>query len=432
MSKKPKTDSPRTLAAKILSRWFREKAFAEKSIQRLEKGTPFVMEVVYGVLRRQGTLHWIECGLSPEKPDPLLQGILYAGLYELLFMDSEPDHAVIHDTVEGAKALVGHRRAGYVNALLRTAQRERRDILSGLKSQPLWIQHSHPDILFFRWKNQMSQHSVLKLMEWNNSAASVSITLNLQRTKMADFLRAMKDAELEAEPHLFNRLRSVTLPRGVPVWKIPGFEEGHFFVQDPAATMAPELLAPKPGEAVLDACAAPGGKTMVLGDLMKGEGTLIAMDRQEDRLPRMEENNQRVLGGFAQVMEGDASKVDALKIMFAEKGLAEGFDAVLADVPCSNTGVLRRRPEARWRFSERNLDELTRQQDAILNALARVVKPGGRLVYSTCSIEPEENEDRIKAFLKRHPDFTKIRERRILPQVKQTDGAFAALLQKSS
>jgi 16S rRNA (cytosine967-C5)-methyltransferase len=204
------------------------------------------------------------------------------------------------------------------------------------------------------------------------------------------------------------------------VTSLPGFADGAFYVQDPSTSVAPALLNPQPGETVLDACAAPGGKAMQLAELMKGQGTLVAMDPAADRLKPLRENVARLKWDFISVVEGDITKQPP----------AARFNAILLDVPCTNTGVIRRRPDARWRFSPERLRAACDKQEAILDAAAACLNPGGRIVYSTCSLELEENEGQVDRWLARHADFRLADSRKLFPPETQTDGAYAALLVK--
>jgi 16S rRNA (cytosine967-C5)-methyltransferase len=213
------------------------------------------------------------------------------------------------------------------------------------------------------------------------------------------------------------------LAHGSRVPDLPGFTEGWFSVQDPSTAVAPALLDPGPGQRVLDACAAPGGKTFVLAERMRGRGTLWAADVSPGRLRRLEENLKRMGLEWVQVRRADAASP-----LLGRMCGGEGFDRILLDVPCSTTGVLRRRPDARWRFSPERLNQLTRIQQAMLNNAATLLRPGGRLVYSTCSLEPEEGTELVRAWLRGRPEFRLLEERSLFPPDTQTDGVYAAAL----
>ena len=200
--------------------------------------------------------------------------------------------------------------------------------------------------------------------------------------------------------------------------------DGIIYMQDPATRHCVEMLSPTPGEIILDACAAPGGKAALIAAAMENQGTLVATDSNEKRLPRLRENLERLHITCAEISQHDWLEV-------APDAWRQHFDGILLDVPCSNSGVLRRRVDARWRMLPKDLSDLPVVQRKILENAVPCVKSGGRIVYSTCSIEPEENSILIKRFLVDHPEFTLITEKQILPNVDQTDGAYCALLKKS-
>jgi 16S rRNA (cytosine967-C5)-methyltransferase len=245
-----------------------------------------------------------------------------------------------------------------------------------------------------------------------------------ERVSVSKFKKALEEAKIEATVHPSQCLETfLVLPRGVPVFKVPGYEEGWFTVQDPATSASVELLDPQPGESVLDACAAPGGKTSMIAGMMEGEGELVAMDVHDDRLETLRDTLKRTGWDFVKVVKGDGAHG------FPEPG--KQFDAILLDVPCMNTGVLRRRADARWRFTRDRVESLKQTQWKILTAMSKAVKPGGRLVYSTCSLEQEENEELVSRWVREHPEFRLAKAKRLFPPKSGTDGAYAALLRKA-
>ncbi len=382
------------------------------------------MELAYGVIRGWRALDWLRAQLAPRQPRPELDALALVGLQQLLFMDGMRDHAAVHETVEAARAAEGPRAAGFVNALLRRAQADRANLLARLAEQPPGIRLSHPDILLDRWTARYGVDAAARLCEWNNTPPAAA--LRPARGAPADFPERLRAAGIEVRPHPADP-RFLELPHGHRVEALPGYAEGWFAVQDPSTAMAVDLLAPKPGERVLDACAAPGGKTILISERMERRGLLVAMDASAGRLDRLRENLARFQDDFVRVAQGRADDPALL-----EKGLPPdargGFDAILADAPCTNTGVLRRRPDARWRFNADRLRGAVRQQRALLDALAVTVAPGGRIVYSTCSLEPEEDEEQVRSWLKEHPGFSMEAERTLRPPGSKTDGAYAARL----
>jgi 16S rRNA (cytosine967-C5)-methyltransferase len=238
-------------------------------------------------------------------------------------------------------------------------------------------------------------------------------------------------AHIEAKPHPFQCLEKfVILPRGVAVSDVPGYKEGWFTVQDPATSASVELLDPLPGECVLDACAAPGGKTAMIAGLMEGEGELVAMDVHDDRLETLADTVKRTGWDFVEIVKGDAAKGFPLRDSSGQATAGKTFDAILLDVPCMNTGVLRRRADARWRFTRDRIETLKKTQWKILTEMSKAVKPGGRLVYSTCSLEQEENEELVNRWVRQNDGWRLAKARRLFPPKSGTDGAYAALLRK--
>lgn len=399
------SSNSRLAAARIVSSWIKSDTFPDRELDAVENSRAFVMEVVLGIVRLYGALTWIRDRRVQQRPRPAVDACILVGLYQLLFMDDVQEYAAVNETVEAAKIAGGEKAANFVNAVLRRAQADKRQIFQALEKQPPATRFSHPRLLIDRWTKQFGDAAMARLCEWNNRRADVVVRTN-------------KKLSIEGQPHPFAPGRFLILPRGVSVTDVPGFAEGSFYVQDPSTSVAPELLDAKPGETILDACAAPGGKTLQIAEMMKGQGTLIAMDPAADRLKPLRENIARLKWDFIQVVEGDVTK----------QRTATRFDAILLDVPCTNTGVIRRRPDVRWRFSPERLRAACDKQAAILDAAAGRLADGGRIVYSTCSLELEENEGQIDRWLARHPQFRLADSRRLFPPESGTDGAFAALL----
>ncbi|HOW98394.1 MAG TPA: 16S rRNA (cytosine(967)-C(5))-methyltransferase RsmB [Kiritimatiellia bacterium] len=423
----PESARERLEAARIIAAWLKTAAFPDRLLDRLSSKRSFIMELAYGVIRGWRALDWIRSQLAPRKPRPQLDALALVGLYQMLFMEGVPEYAAVHETVAAARAAGDARGAGFVNALLRRAQTERASLMALLARQPPGIRLSHPDILLDRWTGRHGGDGAARLCEWNNTPPTTTLRVTDRIAGVPAFLAALDRAGVQAAPHPADPGRFVELPHGFRVAALPGYAEGWFAVQDPSTAMAVDLLAPKPGERVLDACAAPGGKAILVSERMERSGLLVAMDSSADRLKRLRENLARFRDDFARVAEGRADDPALL-----EKGLPPdargGFDAILVDAPCTNTGVLRRRPDARWRFTEDRLRGAVRKQRALLNALAGVVAPGGRIVYSTCSLEPEENEEQVRSWLKEHPGLSMEEERALRPPGSRTDGAYAARL----
>jgi 16S rRNA (cytosine967-C5)-methyltransferase len=296
--------------------------------------------------------------------------------------------------------------------------------LGGLAAEDIGIRQSHPDLLVQRWQHSYGKQATAELCRWNNRRARVILCPNPVRIGVQGLLNSLEEAGIAAGPHPAAPEVFIRLDHGTRVAGVPGYKEGHFSVQDPSTHEAVKLLDPQPGECVLDACAAPGGKTVLIAEHMQDTGRIVAMDLYRDRLGRLETNIERMGFGSVETLQGNAADAEDLQAA-AARGL---FDRILLDVPCSNTGVLQRRPDARWRFSEERLRQLVRLQHKLLNSVTTVLAPGGTLVYSTCSLEREENRDLVEAWLREHPGFNCVSSVGLFPPESGTDGIYAAAL----
>ncbi len=373
----------RRAAAFVLAAWIKTKEFPANLLPSGEDRA-FVQDLVYTTIRRIRPLRRVLGELVKTWPKGELEALLYVGAAQILYMDEVPDFAAVNETVEAAKACPNPNVARVVNGVLRNLIRHREEIAARLAAAPVAERESFPGPLYRRWESRFGAEAAERLAVWHNQPAETFL--------------ARRDGTF------------VTLERGRRVEEVAGFAEGEFIVQDPGTRLAVELMDVQPGEAVLDACAAPGGKTVQLA--WRG-AAVTACEVNPKRRRRLEENLRR--------LKVEASVCSALPTDGA-------FVKVLVDAPCSNTGVLRRRPDARWNWSEEKMSALVRLQAEILDQAARVVVPGGRLVYSTCSNEPEENLGQVEAFLSRHPDFTLAASQESLPFETGYDGAFAAAL----
>ena len=412
----------RAAATDIIARWLGTGSFPDRQLHEVKDDRAFVTELVYGVVRRARSLEWLMQQFVSRKSPDYVEAALYVGIYQLCFMENVEEYAALNETVEAVKmnrAVQG--ATGLVNAVLRKVQAHRDSLLARLERQPDGIRLSHPDRLMKRWLRQYGERDTRQLCEWNNRPAETVLRVEPARIAPPDFIQALETAGIAAEPHPFPCDETfLILPRGVPVPKVPGYREGWFVVQDPATSVSVALLDPRPGECVLDACAAPGGKAAMMAGRMDGKGELTAMDVHDDRLDTLRDTLKRTGWDFVQIVQADAAR--------GFPQTEKQFDAVLLDVPCTNTGVLRRRADARWRFSGDRLETMKKTQWQILTAMAKHVKPGGRMAYSTCSLEPEENEELLARWSREHGEFRLVKARRLFPPKSGTDGAYAALL----
>lgn len=414
----------RHAAADIVSRWLIDGDFPDRIMESEPvEDRAFVMEVVYGVVRWRRRLEWVVGRLSERRPDDEVRPFLLIGLYQILHMDSVADHAAVNETVAAVKAAGLERASGFTNAVLRKSLREKDVLERSMAVLPLAIRESHPDILVKGWIERFGESQTEELCRWNNSRPRVTLRPDPGKVSLDDFLIALRKAGFKAAPHPFAPDRFLVLGHGARVQDLPGYSEGLFIVHDPATCVAVDLLDPQPGEVVLDACAAPGGKTVMIAGLMRDSGEVVAMDLHADRIAFLRENIQRMGLKCVRTAKGDAADRTAI-----ERLGVDGFDRILLDVPCSNTGVLRRRPDARWRFKPARLRAMLKTQRAILDACAPLLKPGGLLVYSTCSLEQDENEMIVRGWLEDNVDFRLDRDTAIFPPTSATDGVYAARL----
>ena len=381
---KKKTNSRRTAAFAVV-RWLATKDFPATLLPE-GADRAFVQDLVYIVIRRLRPLRKVLGALVTKWPKGELEALLYVGAAQVLYMDEVPDFAAVNETVEAAKQCDNKSVAKVVNAVLRNLIRRREEFEKLIAAAPLEERESFPTALVKRWIARFGEENAAKLCAWHNEPAETFL--------------ARKDGSF------------VALERGKKVTEVPGFAEGGFIVQDPGTALAVELVDAKPGDEILDACAAPGGKTIQLA--WRG-AKVTACEVNPKRRRKLEENLKRV---GVEVEVADA--LDSCRLQ------SIAFGKVLVDAPCSNTGVLRRRPDARWNWSVEKLEALVKLQAEILDQVEPLVAPGGTLVYSTCSNEPEENLEQVNAFLVRHPDFKLDVTRESVPFESGHDGAFAA------
>ena len=357
----------------------------------------FVQDLAYVTVRRFRALRAVLGKLVPKWPKGEMEALLLVGAAQVLYMPDVPDFAAVNETVAAAKSCPNKSIAKVVNGVLRNLIRRREEFEAYLRSAPLAERESFPNGLVKRWIARYGDADAERLCKWHNEPAE---------TWLAYRMGAESDGKCDGGWRKLERGRKVT--------EVEGYAEGAFIVQDPATAAAVELLDVKPGQSALDFCAAPGGKTIQIAWRM-GKGELVAQEVNPSRRRRLEENLKRV-------------GLDWVKVTGAVDGGT--FERVLVDAPCSNTGVLRRRPDARWRWSQEHLEELAALQAEILAKAAERVAPGGVLVYSTCSNEPEENGAQIEAFLAAHGDFAEIGRRESEPFATGHDGAFACAMRR--
>ncbi|MFZ7260328.1 16S rRNA (cytosine(967)-C(5))-methyltransferase RsmB [Avibacterium avium] len=372
---------------------------AEKNPALKEQDLPLLQEICFGVCRVLPRLEQIIQYLV-DKPlkgkTRLVHCLLLVGLYQLLYLRT-PDHAVVDEMVKAARSLKLDSFKGLVNGVLRRFLREQEGILA--KVDKHW-QTLHPEWLVNKLKEAYPHWR--EIIEANNQKPPMWLRVNRQHTQVSDYLTLLQNAEIEAVAD--DHPQAIRLAQAKSVVQLPHFAQGWLTVQDLHAQWAGLLLAAQNGELILDACAAPGGKTTHILELAP-QAKVVALDVEQHRLKRVEENLSR-MRQHAQVICGDASQpeqwLSQIQPQFEQSAVQ--FDRILLDAPCSATGVIRRHPDIKWLRKESDIAQLVALQKSILNALWQCLKPNGVLLYATCSLLPEENSQQIDEFLQQHPE----------------------------
>ena len=413
--------SARRIALAASRMWRTERRFADSIISgRLAKtklppsDRGFALELFYGVLRNLTLLDfWIGC-LRATRVDIDLRDVLRLGLYQLFVLKTAP-HAAVHETVE----LVPKRQRTIINGMLRAAVRRQSELLGRANAQSLFVRTSHPQFVVARWQQHFGAKHTEELCQWNNLPAPVYGRINRLRIDREEFHRlypGSRPVRQNSEFLEFDELPTSALRRG------------HCYIQDPSTIIACQMLDPKPGEKVLDACAAPGGKTGYVAQLMQDRGTIVACDRDPERLQILTENMARLGVKIVRIVRHDWTR----DYVPSEIASMAPFDRILVDAPCTNTGVMRRRVDLKWRLQPEDFRRMQRQQTQIIRGLIPLLKPKGLLVYSTCSLEPEENQQVEQQLLGRSSILRPRGEEYSLPFRDGFDGGFAAKLVRSA
>jgi 16S rRNA (cytosine967-C5)-methyltransferase len=408
-------------------------AFDRRAAARDARDRRWTPELVWGMLRKRG---WIDHLLAPRikggaaRLDADLGDLLRLGVHQLFNMGSVPPYAAIAQTVELAKQRHGIGASKLVNAVLRRLDRERETLVPELPSDPveaLAVEFSHPRWIVARWVARWGADETRALLEANNREAPMIVRpWGVVREQLEAMLEA-SGVEVSDAPLVDD---SMQLAPGTVITAVGAFQQGHLFVQDPAATLVTRYAAVAPGARVADLCAAPGGKTV---ELARTAAHVTAADVSEGRLARVRETLVRL----------EIANVTPV-VADAREGAIGSFDAVLVDAPCTGTGTFRRHPDARWRLRTSDLAVMAAAQRAVLRGAAASVAPGGLLIYSTCSLEPEENDTQVESFLADHPGWKlepppsgavpdavlDAGRLRVLPHRHGADGAFAARLRR--
>lgn len=427
---------PRHTAVKILNRIDRSESYSDKLIMSFIENTEMIpadralmTEIVNGVIRWRNKLDWVLTGFYHGefgKCLNLVKNALRVGLYQMMFLNKIPPHAAINESVEIVKHIQGEKAAGLANAVLRNISRNLNNIryprADDDKSHYLSVLYSHPKWMVKRYVQRFGESEAIELMAANNSTPHLVIRINRGKTS-ADEIKEIFDT------NKVNFEQSELLADSIMLKKFNGniakteiFRQGKVTVQDTAASLVCLLAAPAEGSFVIDMCAAPGGKATYLADLMNNKGKVLALDKFEAKCRMIKDNAARLGNDIIETMLADSKE-------FVSKTQA---DMVLVDAPCSGTGTLRKKPEIKWRLEREDIDMLTKLQRALLSNAVQNVKQGGCLVYSTCSLEEEENEKMAGWFLETHKDFELDPAENYLPAALCKDGYLYAMPHKTA
>ena len=387
---------------------------------------PFVRQLVYGVLENKMYLdyileHFIKTPIAKMNASDLT--ILRLGIYQLKFMDTVPDYAAVNESVDLAKRFC-RGRDGFVNGVLRSFLRAGKEVELPDRSKDeihyLSIKYSYEPWIIQLWLEEYSMDFVEELLAAGNMTPSLVIRINQLKTTRDDLKRRIIAKGYAAVDGLLCKEALHVEGRGLLGGKL--YNNGMFSVQDESSILAVNMLDPKPDELVMDVCAAPGGKTLAIAEKMQNRGTVVAWDIYRRKLAIVEREAERL--GIINVV---TKTWDATRV---ESSMIDKADRVLVDAPCSGLGVVRRKPEIKYKKKAADIEELPKKQLDILSASSKYVKPGGVLLYSTCTISPYENHKVVKEFLKKNHNFIKFEELQLLPNVNNTDGFYICKMRR--
>jgi 16S rRNA (cytosine967-C5)-methyltransferase len=442
----------RSIAVKVLTRVERTDSYLEKLIDheiRTEVLNDYdkslLNEICHGVIRWMRRLDWFLNGFYRgqwEKCMPEIKNTLRVALYQILFLNKIPDYAAVNEATEFVKKISTQKHADVVNGLLRTIIRTKEELVYPTREidevKYLGIMQSHPNWMVKRWIQRFGFEEAEKLAEANNKRPILTVRINTLKISKEDFLKRLTEKNIIYRfcKYLDN---FITLRLMSKIYLDEDFREGYYTVQDESAGLVSVLLAPEENDLILDMCSAPGGKATHLAQLLNNKGKIIAVDKYDAKIKVMKENALRLGVTNIDFVQDDSNDFQSDIIT------TQRFDRILLDAPCSGLGVLSKKPDIRWKREPEDIIRLSKVQKKLLDNSAKYLKPGGVIVYSTCTIEPEENMEVVKEFLSMHTDFSidnasKYIHRdlvnedgciEIFPHKNGIDGSFAARLVKN-
>lgn len=454
---RPKGDTiysdARSLAVKILTRVERTDSYLEKLIdyeinnENLnDYDKSLLNEICHGVIRWMRRLDWFLNGFYRgqwEKCMPEIKNTLRVALYQILFLNKIPDYAAVNEATEFVKKISTQKHADVVNGLLRTIIRTKEELVYPTREidevKYLGIMQSHPNWMVKRWIQRFGFDDAEKLAESNNKRPILTVRMNTLKASKEEFLKKLTEKNIVYRFCKYNEY-FITLRLMSKIYLDELFKEGYYTVQDESAGLASVLLSPKEDDLILDMCAAPGGKSTHMAQILKNKGKIIAVDKYDAKIVTMKKNAERLGVTCIEFIQDDATDFHNDIVTSAR------FDKILLDAPCSGLGVLSKKPDIRWKREPEDIINLAKYQRKLLENASKYLKPNGVIVYSTCTIEPEENFELIKSFLANHPEYKIDNAANFIhselvnaegcietfPHKQSTDGSFAVRLIKVS
>lgn len=442
--------NPREIALKILNDVLENEAYSNISINRniekikLDLDKSLVREIVYGVLENKIYIDYVIRSFSKvrlKKISPIVMNILRIGIYQILFMDRVPDSAAVNESVKLSKKHTHKGSQGFINGMLRNVVRNKENIKLPDENKDqvkyLSVKYSHPEWMIERWISEFGFDFTKDLVKANNKKASLNIRVNRLKIDRNTLIERLRNQGLKCEKTKYAK-DGIIVINPVNITNTEEFKSGLFQIQDESSMLVAQIMNPKKGSLVIDVCSAPGGKTTHIAEIMKNEGKIIARDIYDHKLELIEENSNRL--GIDII---EAQKFDALEL---DEGLLGKADYCLVDAPCSGLGLIRRKPDIKLRKEEKDIKDISKLQYEILNTASKYLKQGGILIYSTCTIEKDENINLVNKFLKENSDFELVDFKDLLdssnclvknkgylalfPNINHTDGFFISKIIK--
>ncbi|MFR7873353.1 16S rRNA (cytosine(967)-C(5))-methyltransferase RsmB [Peptoniphilus sp. HMSC062D09] len=417
--------NPREKALQIINDVLYKGAFLEESLEILKKSNiderdyNFIKEITTGVIRNRTYLDYvikINSRVKIKRIHKIILSILEMAIYQMYFLDKVPDYSIVDESVNLAKIYGNRGSISFTNGILRSiSKKDAPQVKIEDSIDNLSTFYSHPKFYTEYFYNNYGEEFTKKLLKANNEMPLFTIRVNTLKTSKSDLMNNLKELGFEIEETVYDNALNILNPKGIIDTKY--FDEGHFYIQDLGSILVASFLNPRENSSLLDLCAAPGGKTTHLAELMNNTGEIIACDKSQGKIKLIQENAKR-LG-----VKNIETRVNDARVL--NKEFIDKFDYVLVDAPCSGTGLYRKKPDIKWNKDLEDIKSLAEIQLEILDKAKDYVKDGGELLYSTCSLSKIENEDVVNKFLENNKNFKikKLRDREVLKLFPSTDGS---------